>query len=210
MERAPKGALFICISIQIPTTASAGSGRPWPQRRVLSAALSPRAERLGGVRQGSRPPLATNRCDRPSCPLRSDQRLHRRQGSTSAHPSTKTAAPRSAGQQQNPGCAHKKTPAKAGVFSGANDGARTRDTRNHNPVLYQLSYNRHERRLSDLPDARRQGGSSSKLHEARRSRTGGPAERERRAVVERAVRSATRNGRDDDGREAARSTGDGT
>jgi hypothetical protein len=27
--------------------------------------------------------------------------------------------------------------------SGANDGARTRDNRNHNPGLYQLSYIRH-------------------------------------------------------------------
>jgi hypothetical protein len=29
------------------------------------------------------------------------------------------------------------------VLSGVNDGARTRDNRNHNPVLYQLSYNHH-------------------------------------------------------------------
>ena len=28
-------------------------------------------------------------------------------------------------------------------FGGVNDGARTRDNRNHNPVLYQLSYNHH-------------------------------------------------------------------
>ena len=40
----------------------------------------------------------------------------------------------------------KRWPAEAGhrAFScGAADGARTRDTRNHNPVLYQLSYGRH-------------------------------------------------------------------
>lgn len=39
----------------------------------------------------------------------------------------------------------KRWPAEAGhrAFScGAADGARTRDTRNHNPVLYQLSYGR--------------------------------------------------------------------
>jgi hypothetical protein len=29
------------------------------------------------------------------------------------------------------------------LLSGVNDGARTRDNRNHNPVLYQLSYNHH-------------------------------------------------------------------
>jgi hypothetical protein len=27
--------------------------------------------------------------------------------------------------------------------AGARDGIRTRDTRDHNPVLYQLSYSRH-------------------------------------------------------------------
>lgn len=30
-----------------------------------------------------------------------------------------------------------------GFLVGAIDGARTRDTRIHNPVLYQLSYDRH-------------------------------------------------------------------
>ncbi|SJM93350.1 hypothetical protein CRENPOLYSF2_3260004 [Crenothrix polyspora] len=29
------------------------------------------------------------------------------------------------------------------VFDGVNDGARTRDNRNHNPGLYQLSYAHH-------------------------------------------------------------------
>ncbi len=29
---------------------------------------------------------------------------------------------------------------------GVSDGARTRDNRDHNPVLYQLSYTHHERR----------------------------------------------------------------
>jgi hypothetical protein len=43
----------------------------------------------------------------------------------------------------------KKKPCKLldlhGYQNGANDGARTRDNRNHNPALYQLSYNRHKK-----------------------------------------------------------------
>lgn len=31
----------------------------------------------------------------------------------------------------------------AGLKSGVTDGARTRDNRNHNPGLYQLSYGHH-------------------------------------------------------------------
>jgi hypothetical protein len=33
-------------------------------------------------------------------------------------------------------------------FRGVSDGARTRDNRDHNPVLYQLSYTHHEARAS--------------------------------------------------------------
>jgi hypothetical protein len=38
-----------------------------------------------------------------------------------------------------------KSPALAGLFLEVSDGARTRDRRNHNPELYQLSYAHHER-----------------------------------------------------------------
>jgi hypothetical protein len=44
-----------------------------------------------------------------------------------------------------------KTPARSSggpvltcAFSGVSDGIRTRDTRDHNPVLYQLSYTHHD------------------------------------------------------------------
>lgn len=33
----------------------------------------------------------------------------------------------------------------AGLKSGVTDGARTRDNRNHNPGLYQLSYSHQQR-----------------------------------------------------------------
>ena len=32
---------------------------------------------------------------------------------------------------------------KKGIKNGATDGTRTHDNRDHNPGLYQLSYNRH-------------------------------------------------------------------
>ena len=41
----------------------------------------------------------------------------------------------------------KKTDSKESVF-WVKDGARTRDTRNHNPMLCQLSYNHHKRLFS--------------------------------------------------------------
>jgi hypothetical protein len=36
-------------------------------------------------------------------------------------------------------------------FRGVTDGTRTRDPRDHNPVLYQLSYGHHEARPARLP-----------------------------------------------------------
>jgi hypothetical protein len=38
-----------------------------------------------------------------------------------------------------------KSPALAGLFWEVSDGDRTRDRRNHNPELYQLSYAHHGR-----------------------------------------------------------------
>ena len=39
-------------------------------------------------------------------------------------------------------------------FRGVSDGARTRDNRDHNPVLYQLSYDHHRARenIPVVPD----------------------------------------------------------
>ncbi|MEY2458160.1 MAG: hypothetical protein QOK06_3340, partial [Acidimicrobiaceae bacterium] len=39
-------------------------------------------------------------------------------------------------------CTQRKQPLTCGVV-GVSDGARTRDNRDHNPVLYQLSYTHH-------------------------------------------------------------------
>ncbi|SJM89104.1 hypothetical protein CRENPOLYSF1_100015 [Crenothrix polyspora] len=36
------------------------------------------------------------------------------------------------------------------VFDGVNDGARTRDNRNHNPGLYQLSYAHHKTLFQEM------------------------------------------------------------
>lgn len=34
---------------------------------------------------------------------------------------------------------------RLGFFNGVSDGARTRDDRNHNPVLYRLNYAHHKK-----------------------------------------------------------------
>ncbi len=57
------------------------------------------------------------------------------------------------GRQGNPavllGPSEERGPARGGgapraLINGVSDGARTRDHRNHNPVLYQLSYTHHK------------------------------------------------------------------